>query len=169
MQDPNNGGEISTYGFELELDYRPIDKFRITLSGNYYKSIDADYPKIYPAFSPQFLGYLNLSYRYKTLTFALTNHYVTIVEPKYSHEPIDPTDINSNEIGRVGDAAPAYLNMGLNIRYHPKFIKGAYANLRVSNLLNQKMYYPVTDFNYWAAKGTLGISRTLLLSVGYEF
>lgn len=102
-------------------------------------------------------------------TFAITNHYTASMEEEFNHKLEDPTDLNSNEIGREGEASPAYLNTGLNIRYTPSFMDGLYANLRVSNLFNQKMYYPVGEFNDWATNGTLGISRTILVTVGYNF
>jgi len=49
------------------------------------------------------------------------------------------------------------------------FGNGGFVNLRVSNLLNETVRYPVGPTNSWADKGTLGLGRTLMLSVGYEF
>ena len=169
IQIANNSGKLRTIGAELALDYRPLDDLHIYLAGNYNNSEDLNYKSDYPAFSPKFLGTLNISYNIRTFTFALTNHYVSKTEPIYSYALSDPNDINSAPVGRVGDSAPAYLNTGLNTIYKPKFIKGISANVRISNLFDQKMYYPVNDINDLSFKGTLGISRTILAGVSYKF
>lgn len=169
IQIANNSGKLRTIGAEISLDYRPLDDLRIYLAGNYNYSKDLNYEAIYPAFSPKFLGVLNVSYNYKTLTFALTNHFVSKTEALYSHALSDEGDINSPPIGREGDTAPSYLNTGINIIYKPKFIKGASANIRVSNLLDQKMYYPLNSTNSFSRKGTIGISRTVLAGISYKF
>ena len=169
IQIANNSGKLRTIGAELALDYRPLDNLRIYLAGNYNNSKDLNHKSDYPAFSPKFLGIFNISYTIQTFTLAVTNNYVSKTEPVYSYALSDPNDINSEPVGRVGDAAPAYLNIGLNIIYKPRFIKGISANVRISNLFDQKMYYPTSDINNLSSKGTLGISRTILAGIKYTF
>lgn len=168
-QTASNTGEVRVVGLETKLDYRPNDKFRIDVSGNYYHTTDLEHPDVDYAYSPSFMGYLNAAYRFRDWSLALTMQYIGSTEARYSFELIDSTDPSSGEVGRVGDGAPAYTNIGLNLRWVPSFLPGSYINLRCSNLLDQKMYYPVNDYNAWTSKGTLGISRTLLLSMGYKF
>lgn len=165
----SNTGKITTIGFELALDYRPVKNFSVYGAFNYNHTRDMENENVYPAFSPKMLALVNASYKIHSFSFGLTNQFVSATEPDYSYEPSDPNDVNSTPVGREGDASPAYLNMGLNIMYSPVFIKGFSANLKVSNLLDQKMYYPVTSTNSWATKGTLGISRTFLVGVNYKF
>jgi len=168
-QDANNSGKLSALGIESSFDYRPIDQLRFFIAGNYNKTTDLNYKTEYPAFSPQFLGVFNISYSFSHYTIALTNHYVSSTEPKYSYKLSDPNDLNSDPVGREGETAPAYLNTGINIIYKPEFVKGLSVNLRGSNILDQKMYYPVVNVNSWATKGTLGIDRTLLFGINYSF
>ncbi len=169
VQKATNSGEISSLGWESIIEYRPSKKLSFAFSGSYYHSTDSNHPDIYPAFSPQFLGGLNAAYRFRSFSVAVTNQFVSATEPKYSHELSNMDDMNSPPIGRVGKTAPAYINTGFNIRYSPLRYKFLYANLRISNVLNQKMYYPVNDYNSWATNGTLGISRTVLFTMGYTF
>ena len=168
-QNRTNSGKMSTLGFESEFEYKPNSHFTFNTSLNYYNTTDHHYPGTTPAYSPKFLGYLKTSYRNNNWSLAITANYVSKTESDFNHQLIVPQDVSSPEKGRIGRAAPSYLNMGINGRWNPNFIKGAYVNLRVSNLLNQKMYYPVNDFNSWTKLGTLGISRTALLTMGYSF
>lgn len=168
LQEAKNSGVITSLGFETEVEYRFTKNFRVTAFVNAYETKNHNYSE-YPEFSPQLISGLNVAYQINQFTFALTNIYVSETESKYNHQLVNPNDINSPEIGRVGDTAPAYLNTGLNLRWRPNFVRGLFANLRISNLFNQKMYTPVNEFNPWASKGTLGISRTYLLTLGYEF
>ncbi len=169
IQIANNSGKIRTIGAELALDYRPLKELRIYAAGNYNNSKDLNHKSVYPSFSPKFLGVLNISYNIHTFTLALTNHYVSETEPNYSYALSNPSDFNSAPIGRVGDTAPAYLNTGLNIIYKPNFLKRFSANLRISNIFNQKMYYPMNNTNSFSTKGTLGIGRTILVGMNYKF
>ena len=168
VQMPKNTGEISTLGFESILDYRPIHNLNISAALNYNHSTDLKHREVYPAFSPQLLAILNVSYRWQSFNFAITNQFTSATQPKYDYSLSDPANMNSAPIGRVGPEAPAYLNTGVNIRFMPERPGHIWINLRISNLFNQKMYYPVTDYNPWATKGTLGISRTMLLTLGYR-
>ncbi len=167
-QKTNNSGVYSTLGFETEIEYRITNKFRVSTSVNLYKTKNHKYSE-YPAFSPKLLAGLNLSYQLQEFTFALTNVYVGSMESTFDYQLQEPNNPNSSAIGRIGNASPAYLNTGLNVRWRPSFLEGLFCNLRISNLLDQKMYYPVGDYNPWATKGTLGISRTYLFTLGYEF
>jgi outer membrane receptor protein involved in Fe transport len=164
-----NGGDYTVFGIEGLLDYMPLQNLTLSVSGNYYLARDNHHPDIYPGFSPRFLGHFNASYLFHRFTFAITNHYVSSMHAKYDFNPADPEDSQSLPVGRAGEASPGYLNTGLNISYSPGFLEGIRANVRISNLLNQKMYYPVNDFNSWASKGTLGIGRTSMVSINYKF
>ncbi len=169
LQRSSNSGNIRVYGIETQVEYRLFKNFQLQFAANYYYSEDQRDKNIYPAYAPKFLGNFALSYSTSFLSIAMTNVYVGPIETKYSHKLSDPNDLNSPEIGRAGTKAPGYLNSGFNARLSPKLFKGAYLNARVSNVFDQKMYYPVNDFNSWATRGTLGIGRTYLVSIGYVF
>jgi len=47
--------------------------------------------------------------------------------------------------------------------------KGLFIDVRVSNLLNEEIRYPVFSNNSWATLGTVGEDRTFLVTVGMKF
>jgi outer membrane receptor protein involved in Fe transport len=166
----NNSGKISTLGFECDIDYKPIKQVGLNLSGNYYETKNLTIPEASPAYSPNFLAYFKASYSFNTFSVGLTSHYVASTLPK-TRLVLVPTQNGAIESKYVrdGEIAPGYFNTGINMHWTPMGEKGLWLNIRVSNLFDERMYYPVNDFNPWAKKGTLGIGRTVLGSIGYTF
>lgn len=81
------------------------------------------------------------------------------------------TDEHGNPApGRLGRKVAGYFLLGANLRIKKIFKTGLYLNLRGSNLLNQRVYYPTTSNNYlFALKGTIGRSISFLLTLGWKF
>jgi outer membrane receptor for ferrienterochelin and colicin len=160
-----NAGKIVTYGSELTINIEPIENFRIELSGTYQKTDDKrpGYGDIEVAYSPKLLGYLKAFYHTKGFTLALTGNYVGAMDTFWQSYP----DGLSGE--RIGDRVDGYFLLGANIRINNLFIKGLFLNIRCSNLLNEEIRFPTYTNNDWATRGTLGIKRTLLASIGIKF
>ncbi|OQY27472.1 MAG: hypothetical protein B6244_10490 [Candidatus Cloacimonetes bacterium 4572_55] len=160
-----NGGELETVGIEATASTEFIDNFYMSLSGTYQKTDDKKQENIDVAYSPKFLGYFDLSYRYRWASLALTGNYVDEMESYY-----DPYFENEGGTtgNRIGDKVDGYFLLGTNMRIDGIY-KGIYLNVRCSNLLDQEIRYPVSSDNNYLLKGTLGKSRSVLAIVGMKF
>ncbi len=163
-----NAGKMVTNGVELTLNAEPFKNFRLELSGTYQETDDKrpGYENIQTAYSPNFLGYIKAAYRTKKFTFAITGNYVDDMETYWDETLKD----ENNPFGqRIGDRVDGYFLLGANLRIEDLFIKGLYLNIRCSNLLDEEIRYPTFTNNDWATRGTMGIRRTFLISIGMKF
>ncbi|NIM14260.1 MAG: TonB-dependent receptor [Candidatus Aminicenantes bacterium] len=117
-------------------------------------------------YSPEFLGYVKVSYRYDMFTIALTGNYVGAMETFWDETKENP---DGSFGGRIGEKVDDYFVLGANVRIEDLFIDGLYLNIQCSNLLNEEIRYPTFTNNWWANRGTIGIGRTFLLSLGFKF
>ena len=165
-----NEGKITSNGLELQIQARPYRSLEFDLSATYQDLVDENHEDIAVAFSPKLLGYIKAAYRIgRNATFAMTGNYVDGMEAQFSWDLSDPSDSQSLPKGRLGDKVKSYFNLGANVRIDNLLFKGLYCNLRVSNILDTDIFYP-TDANnqLWATRGTLGIGRTFLFTVGWK-
>ena len=163
-----NAGKMVTNGVELTLNAQPFEYFRFELSGIYQKTEDkrAGYEDIDAAYSPNFLGYLKAYYRTKKFTLAVTGNYVGSMQTFWDATKENPDGTCGARIGKEVDG---YFLLGANFRIESLFIDGLYLNIRCSNLLNAEIRYPTTTLNENFNRGTIGIRRTFLVSLGYKF
>jgi outer membrane receptor protein involved in Fe transport len=163
-----NAGKMVTNGIELMLNAEPVLNFRFELSGIYQKTGDKrdGYEDIDVAYSPEFLGYVKASYRYDMFTIALTGNYVGAMETFWDETKENP---DGSFGGRLGEKVDDYFLLGANVRIEDLFVDGLYLNIRCSNLLDVEIRYPTFTSNKWANRGTIGIGRTFLVSLGYKF
>jgi outer membrane receptor protein involved in Fe transport len=162
-----NAGHWKTQGAELTLQAQPTEAWQLEWGATYQTTQNLDNSEIAIAYSPHLLGQMKLAYRVDSKTqVSLTGYYVSEMESYF-----DPTKKNADGgLGtRIGDTGGNYAVLGANIRLQDWWIKGLFANLRVSNLLNQEIRYPTTLENTWADKGLVGYGRTFMLNVGYQF
>ncbi|UCH94611.1 MAG: outer membrane beta-barrel protein [Candidatus Aminicenantes bacterium] len=165
-----NAGKIITYGMELTQIAEPIDNFRIELSGTFQETKDKreDFKDIPVAYSPKFLGYFKASYRTEWFTLALTGNYVGAMESFWDRAKPDPDGVIRSG-GRIGEKVDDYFVLGANLRLRDLFIDGLFLNIKCSNLLDEEIRYPTFTNNEWINKGTIGIRRTFLVTLGYKF
>jgi outer membrane receptor for ferrienterochelin and colicins len=158
-----NNGKVSTTGVEFTVQSDPLKNLRLELSGTYLNTQDKrpGFEDIDINESPKFLGYFKASYFFsKELSLALSGNYVDSMEAYYDVQLDQP----------VGDRVPGYFLIGANLRVRNLFGIGMFLNLRCSNLLNEEIRYPATPGNTGFAKlGTLGRSRSFLLTLGWKF
>ncbi len=168
-----NAGTMKTNGLEATFQFGDKSNLYGEISGVYQRTTDMSVVDTIASFSPEFLGYLKLSYQLKKqYTFSLLGNYVNKMEPYFNYTPI--FDQNENPtgqyVGRTSQTVPAYMLIGINIRLQPDFLKGGYLNFNCFNLLNQEIYYPTFSINNaWADKGTLGDGRKFFVTMGYKF
>jgi outer membrane receptor for ferrienterochelin and colicin len=163
----SNAGHWKTQGAELTLQAQPTEAWQLEWGATYQTTQNLDNSEIAIAYSPHLLGQMKLAYRVNSKTqVSLTGYYVSEMESYF-----DPTKKNTaGGLGtRIGDTGGNYAVLGTNIHLQDCGIKGSFANLRVSNLLNQEIRYPTTLENTWADKGLVGYGRTFMLNVGYQF
>jgi hypothetical protein len=163
-----NAGKMITNGIELTLKVDPLENLRLELSGTYQQTEDKrpGYEDIAVAYSPKFLGYLNISYHTEKLNLGLNGHYVGAMETFWD-ETIENPDGSFG--ARIGEKVDEYFVMGANLRIKNIFWDGLYLNVRCSNLLNGEIRYPTFTNNPWADRGTIGIGRSFLVTLGYKF
>lgn len=156
-----NAGKMITYGTELTLNTEPFENFRLELSGTFQETEDKrpGFENIDVAYSPKLLGYVKASYRRKGFTIALNGNYVGAMETFW--------DVLTSS--RIGDRVDGYFLIGANFRLENIFLKGLFFNLKCSNLLDEQIRYPTFTNNDWATKGTIGLRRTILATIGLKF
>ncbi|MDM8523888.1 TonB-dependent receptor [Desulfococcaceae bacterium HSG8] len=159
-----NAGEMETLGAELTVRAKPLDNMNLELSGTWQNTEDKKYPDIDPGYSPDFLGYLKVSYHFpQGISLGITGNYVSSMKAGWASDP-DGTG------ARIGEDADSYFSLGANLRFNNLFGKGLYLNIRGSNLLDEDIRYPATTNNNGLfPKGTLGAGRSLLATVGWKF
>ena len=165
-----NAGKMVTHGLELSLNAEPLDNLRLELSGTLQKTKDkrAEFEDIEVAYSPKVLGYVKASYRTGWLRLAVTGNYVGAMETYWDRTKPDADGI-IRKGGRIGDKVGGYFVLGVNVRLEDLVIDGLFLNIRCSNLLDEDIRYPTFTNNEWAKKGTIGIGRTFLLTLGIKF
>lgn len=160
-----SSGRLATTGTELSILLKPIDKITINLSGMYQISTDKTegYEDIELNYSPKFLGYGNITYKpTKKLSANINFRYVDRMYPAYNIS-------TTGDGARIGNTAPAYTIVGLNLRADNIIKDGSFASFSISNLLDTEIRYPVTRSQDYFDKGTLGYSRMFTINVGYKF
>ncbi len=178
-----NSGKINSTGVEVSTQIKPVKSIFLDISATWQQSEYPDYKNRDVHFSPQWLGYVKLSYDFPNfsanqknkITFALTGNYVDEMFAKFDDNPAknsptkDPSDPNFIPVGRLGEKTPSYFLLGTNFRVNNLIFDRIFFNFRISNLLNQKIIYPTDDQNKWANKGTFGNSRYFQATLGYKF
>ena len=163
-QKSGNFGKMTTLGTELTLITRATDNLYIELGATYQNTKDKNNVNIDVAYSPNLLGQLKAYYKIDKFSFAVTGYYIGEIESYWV--PYNP--ISDTAGHRLGDKIDAYFVLGANIRVDDIY-KGLYVNLRMSNLLDQEIRYPVGQNNDMLKKGTLGMGRTFFATIGWKF
>jgi outer membrane receptor protein involved in Fe transport len=159
----DNSGRWRTRGLELILEARPLSRLDVAASLTWQQTEDQR-SDLDPGYSPELLAKLRANWRYGPFTYAAFAHYVDGMEADWDFEdgPVQ------GEVMRIGDRVPAYWNLGLNLRWDPAGV-GPYANLNVSNLLDEEIRYPANELTDALDRGLIGPGRTLTATVGYQF
>ncbi|MCP5102533.1 MAG: TonB-dependent receptor [bacterium] len=163
-----NAGKMITKGLEVTLQARPFRHFNLELSATFQKTTDKreGFTGITTEYSPDFLGYVKASYKFKKFTAALTGFYVDNMETYWDETIHNPNNTFGN---RIGERAPGYFNLGANLRVEDFLMKGLAVSVRVSNLLDEEIRYPTFTNNEWLDRGSLGHGRTFLVSAGWKW
>jgi len=171
-----NAGKSQTKGAELSVKLKFTQKINFDISMTYQESKDkrTGFENIAYAYSPKMLGYAKASFVQKKIQFSVLGRYVGAMLPSWSPSNIDETNqpIIHHDApfdGRIADEVAAHFMLNANVLASKLFKTGLYVNASVSNILDQKIYYPATLGNPQFDKGTLGFGRWAYVSVGYEF
>lgn len=173
-----NSGKLSTHGLEFSTDWKFAQRFGASLSFilQYSENKQKGYENIKLEYAPRTLAYTTLSYRfYKSSTIALSGYYIGSMETYWRPDEIsgvgdDRTPLQLIADGdRIGDKAPGYFLMNLNVRFNDILKKNIYCAFHVHNILNSDVKYPTTRSNDEFEKGTFGYSRYFTVGVGYNF
>ncbi|MCB4756613.1 MAG: TonB-dependent receptor plug domain-containing protein [Elusimicrobia bacterium] len=157
-----NAGKQSTNGVEVGILSEPFQNVETEISGTFQESKDKAPGRthITPGYAPRFLGYGKASYRFvPKASLSAVGRYVSKMEAAY--------DNNLN--ARLGPAMGPYFVMDVNLRLEDLLRMGSFISVRVSNIFNREIRYPVTPSELWPDKGTLDRGRELLVSLGYKF
>jgi outer membrane receptor for ferrienterochelin and colicins len=155
-----NGGHWQTRGIELSLQTQFSNNFQFAISSTYQNTKDIDNSAIAVAYSPNWLGQMKFAYfPSSNLSLSTTAYYVSSMKSYFDEQ----------ENSRIGNSSDNQLILGANIYWQNWIIPGTFANLRIYNLLNEKIHYPTTLENTWAEKGLLGEERTFMFNIGYKY
>lgn len=153
-----NGGEVTTNGFELATQLRPTNWAEIIFCGTFLKTENVK-SDVKMAFSPKYIIQGSAAVKFPgNIRFALSGRYIDKMLSTWN-----PT----NEV-RNGPETEAYFIMNANLRIE-KILRGLFANISCTNILNREIRYPTGDNNAFFDKGTLGKGRMLLFLIGYKF
>jgi len=160
----SNIGKVETKGIELTFQIKPIENMDLELSSTYQKSIDLDNKDISYNYSPNLLGKLKISYHINShLNASLIANYVDKMETNWLLNP-DGTG------SRIGKPVPAYFTLAANIRASDLFRRSFYLEIHGTNILDQDIMYPATiNNNNLFPKGTVGMGRQIMCTLGYKF
>ncbi|MBI9071313.1 MAG: TonB-dependent receptor [Melioribacteraceae bacterium] len=159
-------GKMETTGLEAGLRWQPFDIIRVEGDISYQISEDKKpgYEDIEPGYSPKLLGYFSLIYTYnKNRSITLSARYM---DEMFTLWKTDTTPENGQ---RIGDKVDSYFVIGINFLRKNILDTDLYASLKINNLFDQEIRYPTTTSNSWANKGTVGMGRSVLFTLGYEF
>lgn len=161
-----NSGMILTHGVEADLKYLPHKNIALSLGSVYQQSenLKPGYKTIELGYSPPLLVYFKAHYNYSWFSAGLSANYVDGMHTSWQAFGIDPTNGT-----RYGSSVPGYTNVNLNLRANNLLGKELYAEVYVSNLLNQEILYATDPSNKWADKGLPGPTRSMLLTLGKRF
>lgn len=158
----DNSGEWVTNGLELIGEVRPVPE--LTLSGSVtWQDTEDQKTDISRGYSPELLVKLKADYRRGPMTYAAYAHYVSSMESDWDFVEGQQPD----RIERLGEPVDAYWNLGLNLSYRPRS-NGLYANLHVSNLLDEEIRYPAMELADFE-RGLIGPGRQITATIGYQF
>lgn len=160
-----SSGRLATTGSELSVLLKPTEKLIINLNAMYQISTDKTegYENIELNYSPKFLGYGNITYRpFRNISANVNLRYVDKMYPAFNIS-------TTGDGARIGDTAPAYTVVGLNLRADNIIKDGIFISFSISNLLDTEIRYPVTRSQDYFDKGTLGYSRMFTINAGYKF
>lgn len=158
----SNVGKMNTTGVEMTLQAKLSKNFQIDLSGTYQDTKDKrdGFEDIEVGYSPKILGYFKASYLFnKNISLALNGTYVDKMQSYY----------DSTIPGRLGTEVDSYFLLGANLRFRNLFGKGFFLNIKGSNILDEKVFYPTTNVGPWADKGTRGRAMTFLVTIGKKW
>ncbi|RDH80697.1 MAG: hypothetical protein DIZ80_16860 [endosymbiont of Galathealinum brachiosum] len=162
----DTSGKLSTDGIEIIIN-KNFQKYWLIEAGITYQDTSDDINKnLEPAYSPDLLSHIKLSYKSRKSTYSLISRYVDEMESFY-----DPgIDNGDGSFGnRTGDKINSYATLDANIRID-NIYEGFYLNVKANNLLDKTIRYPNNnDNNTLLDKGTLGNERIITVTVGIDF
>lgn len=161
-----SSGEMQTQGAELIIQTHPIESMLFNFSTTYQRTKDLriGYEDIDVAYSPELLIKSSLAFYFnKNLMSNLFFYYQSEMSTFWK------VDTTPDEGFRIGNKIDGYFYLDLNLRYSDFIFDNLFLNLKVMNLLDQEIQYPTTLSNAWADKGTLGIGRSFIVTLGYNF
>jgi outer membrane receptor protein involved in Fe transport len=160
----SNAGNVETKGMELTLQIQPAENLDLEAGCTYLKSVDLENRTIKYNYSPNILGNLKLTYNLSShLKASIIANFVDKMETGWLSNP-DGTGT------RIGKSVPSYSTIGANVRLTDLFKPGLYLEIHGTNIFNRDILFPATTNNNGLfPKGTLGMGRQIIFSLGYKF
>ncbi len=152
----SNDGRWKSVGLELIGKYNITDDLNINGSATIQDTKNMLYKDEDVEYSPKLLTKFKIDYRYKKFDYALNTTYVSKMKTSFSE----------NELARVGNDVDGYFLTDINIKYNIK--KNIYTNLNISNIFDEKYYYPTRGVANMS-NGLIGMQRVSTVTFGYKF
>ena len=162
LSEDDNSGRWRTNGIELISEAQPLPALHLSASLTWQQTEDTE-TGIDPGYSPAVLAKLKADWRQGPLTYAAYAHYVDAMVADWDFVAGPERGV----VARIGEPAPGYWDLGLNLRWAPRD-QGPYAALHVSNLLDAEIRYPANELAD-LERGLIGLGRLITATVGWAF
>jgi outer membrane receptor protein involved in Fe transport len=156
-------GELDSKGIEFSITYKPNYSFQTSSSFVYQKSKSST--NLEPAFSPEFLAKLAMTYTNKKTKYTISSDYISSMRSAVNTNTNTQYDIDSGE--RYGVDTPVNITLNANINH--KLKKDISINLHGTNLTNRDNRIPAGSTINSFYKGGFTKGRTIMLSIDYKF
>lgn len=154
-------GELETIGIESIINVNFTDSLSSELGATVQSTKNISSPNVDVAYSPKVVAHAKLAYTNQNTILSLTSRYVSSMETFYDFE----------NARRIGNKISDYFVLDANYRIN-KIYKGAYVNLRVTNILDEEIRYPNNPESNGGSnamnRGTLGPEREFMLTLGWD-
>lgn len=168
----DNIGKIETNGIELTTSYQATPNLKLNMDMSYHYTQDKTpgYENIDPAYAPDLLANLRLSYRLNANThLSLLAHYTDSVFAEWVIGNTGNTLQQRIDNGsRSGEDIDAQHSFDLNMTMDNVFTQNLNLGVKIGNLTDEKLRYPTIN-NRAFDKGTLARGRHWLATLSYNF
>lgn len=168
----DNVGKTQTKGLELTTSYQATSKLKLNWDMSYHDTQDKTpgFENIAPAYAPDLLANLRLSYRLNTDTYiSLLAHYTDSVFAEWLIANTGNTLQQRIDNGsRSGDDIDAQHSFDVNMTIDNVLTQNLNLGLKIGNLTDEELRYPTIN-NRVFDKGTLARGRHWLATINYRF
>ncbi|MCD6116905.1 TonB-dependent receptor [bacterium] len=158
----SNSGKMETAGIELCLRLSPVSIWDISTSITLQHTSNKKNPVTNraPGYAPKVLAYIKSGLALSRGAYlSFTGRYIGKMR----------TSWDTVSQSRIGNAIDPYFILDSNFHFSPGFMKNNFISCHFYNILNRTIRYPATGNSKWATFGTIGMGRTIFITLGHNW